>query len=129
MSDSNLLTCNLPPDPDYDPSLDLSAGTLIPSPVLPYTHAIVPYPFDPSNVFGKPMFFLAEHLVGHRPAIVASQKAVVEELWKLRGEEDEVKRIKAMPEFEVKLESDVDINDRRTWRKKLGWSRAGDLGL
>ena len=117
------------PDPDYDPSLEPSEGTLIPSPFLPYTHAIVPYPFDPNNIFRKPMFFLAEHLVGDRPAIIASQNFVVEEMKKLREEEDELMRVKAMPEFEVNLERDFDINDRRMWRKKLGWDSADDPAL
>jgi hypothetical protein len=129
MSARSLLTSNLPTDPCYDASLDPTAGTLIPSPFLPYTHAIVPYPFDPSNIFNKPMFFLPEYLVGDRPAIIASQKVVVKEMSKLREEEDQTKQLQDLPEFEVKLEKDIDINDRRVWRKTLGWVGADDVAL
>jgi hypothetical protein len=116
-------------DPEYDASLDPSAGTLIPSPFLPYTHAIVPYPFDPSNIFNRPMFFLPEYLIRNRPAIITSQKVVVEEMMKPREEEDQVKRLQDLPEFQVKLERDIDINDQRMWRKKLGWAKADDVAL
>jgi hypothetical protein len=67
MSSSTLLANDLPIDPDYEASLDPSAGTVIPSPFPPYAHAIVPYPFDPSKIFNKPMFFMVEHLVSVLP--------------------------------------------------------------
>jgi hypothetical protein len=129
MSARTPLTYNLPPDPDYEAPLDPSAGTLIPSPFLPYTHATVPYPFDPSNIFNKPMFFMPEYLAGDRPPIIASQKVIVEEMSKLREEEDQMKRFLNLPDFEVKLAMDIDINDRRMWRKKLGWAKADDVAL
>jgi hypothetical protein len=129
MSARTPLTYNLPPDPDYEAPLDPSAGTLIPSPFLPYTHATVPYPFDPSNIFTKPMFFMPEYLAGDRPPIIASQKVIVEEMSKLREEEDQMKRFLNLPDFEVKLAMDIDINDRRMWRKKLGWAKADDVAL
>ena len=129
MSSSTPLANDLPIDPDYEASLDPSAGTVIPSPFLPYTHAIVPYPFYPSNIFNKPMFFMVEHLVWNRPAIVASQTVVVREMNKLREDEDRVKELQNMPEFEVKLEMEVDINDLRMWREKLGWAKADGATL
>jgi hypothetical protein len=129
MSARTPLSRHLLSDPEYDASLDPSAGTLIPSPFLPYTYAIVPYPFDSSNIFNRPMFFLPEYLIRNRPAIITSQKVVVEEMMKLREEEDRVKRLQDLPEFQVKLERDIDINDQRMWRKKLGWAKADDVAL
>jgi hypothetical protein len=124
-----LLTSNLPTDPNYDASLDLTAGTLIPPSFLPYTHAILPYPFDPSNIFNKSIFFLFKYLVGDQQAIIASQRVVVREMGKLGEEEDLIKQLRDLPEFEVKLENDIDIKDRRVWREKLGWIGADDVAL
>jgi hypothetical protein len=124
-----LLTSNLPTDPNYDASLDLTAGTLIPPSFLPYTHAILPYPFDPSNIFNKSIFFLFKYVGGDRPAVIASQRVVVREMGKLGEEEDLIKQLRDLPEFEVKLENDIDIKDRRVWREKLGWIGADDVAL
>lgn len=129
MSARTLLVRDLPTDPEYEASLDPLAGTLILSPFLPQMRTILPCPFDPSTIFNKSMFFMPEYLVGGRPAIIASQKVVVRQMSKLSQEEDQLKRWQDLPEFEVKLERDVDINDGRMWRKKLGWIKADEVAF
>ena len=67
--------------------------------------------------------------MGDQQAIIASQRVVVREMGKLGEEEDLIKQLRDLPEFEVKLENDIDIKDRRVWREKLGWIGADDVAL
>ena len=87
---------------------------------------MVPYPFDPNNLFGKGLFYLPEYVVGNRPAVVASQRLVVVEMTKLQEDEEHRKRVGSLLEVEVKGLERADLKKNRIWRRKLGWARAED---
>lgn len=124
MTANTLLTKSLPDDPDYNASRDPSRGTIIPSPLMSHTHAIIPFPFDPNNMFGKPLFFMPEHLVGGRPALIYSQRFIVGEMQKLIREESRVQHLRSLPECEVKVGGKEELKQPDAWRLKLGWAGA-----
>lgn len=123
------LTKNLPSDPEYDPALDPAMGTLIPSPLMSHTHAIAPYPFDPNNLFTKALFFLPEHRVGDRLALITSQEVVVLEMQKLIREEEDVYRKREMLELKVNVSNRDDVRFPGLWRRSLGWAGAEEAEL
>ena len=119
----------LPDDPYYDASKDPEMGTIIPSPIMSHIYAIVPFPFDPNNIFSKPLFYLRQHATSADPTIVASQKSVVVEMAKLARAEKRAHKLRQQPELVVPNVARGDLESSGGWRKRLGWSRSEDPTL
>ena len=120
---------SLPDDPYYDASQDPKMGTSIPSPVMSHLYAVVPFPFDPTNIFSKPLFYLPEHATSADPAMVAGQKAVATEMAKLARAEKRAHWLRQQPELVVPNVARGDLESSGEWRKRLGWSGSEDPAL
>ena len=122
MTEYGWRTRSIPEDPSYVRSLDPDAGILIPSPTMSHSYAISPFPFDPENIFGRPLFYKPDHLISDAPAVLAGQAVVIEEMYKLKQAEVAYRKFQSLPEKEVKNIDPTNVKLRAVWRKKTNWT-------